>query len=248
MAQWDCWHRVFALSALFSLHPLAHPCFCAPSPSRPCQTLFTAQALFTGRVIVLTRLPGLVVEVQLDVLEASRGVSTPKLKLTTSTTSCGVKFQTGMDYFVQAWPHHNRAGLETGACSLTALVSRSAAQIETARNLASGRGPASLFGFATSNPTDLRLPFRATQPRSALPIHLSSGNSTWNTLTDAHGNYEFNPIPAGAYTLSAPAAGLPPRTLTLGPGECHNENLLTVETARIAGLLLDSDSPPCPTS
>lgn len=236
----------------FALLPLrAIACFCLPSPSTACEDNLRTEIVFVGRVKRVRLVDkGTVREVRLTIRESFRGVTDQEVDLITSTSDCGIDFLANKNYLVYAWRDQNSGRLKTGACSRTALVEESAENIENLRAITSGRGVSRVFGFATSNPSDLQIPVRPSLPIAGIPIVVRSGSVSWRTVTNDRGEYEITNLPAGKYEASAalPKTNEDQRThwFELVAGGCSRQNFLGVPVARISGRLLDASNQPVP--
>jgi len=242
------------LAIAFSALPAA-ACGCLPNPTKPCQENMTAGVVFVGHVVGVRSAGfasqlGPMRQAHAIVLEAFRGLNDREVDIYTSTSDCGINFREGRDYLVYAWRDKASGRLEAGACTQTDLVERSTENIENLRELTSGKGPARVFGFVTADPPDLQLPFRASIPLAHVPIVLRSGDQSWKTVTDDHGDYKFGGLPAGQYEIAAEmplvAAAQRQRKFQLQAGACSGQNFLGVVVARISGRLLDSQGGPVP--
>jgi Carboxypeptidase regulatory-like domain len=231
----------------------ASGCFCL-STAQPCQVNMTAEVVFVGRVETVKQIPPLAQDpvparqVHIVVLEPFRGIEHREVDLVTSMSDCGVKFERNKEYLIYAWRDKESGRLETGACSQTAVAERSQENIQNLREIATGKGPARVFGFATAAPSDLQLPFRASMPLAGVAVTLRSGDQSWRVLTDEKGNYEIRSLPAGDYQMFANLAGPPndQRNFQLRGGECLRQTVLGVAVGKIAGTLLDSQGTPVP--
>jgi tissue inhibitor of metalloproteinase len=247
--------RLILLAAIL-LPPRVTACMCLPSASKPCQVNMNAEIVFRGRVTGLQQSTSgssgseALRQAHLVVLEAFRGMTDREADIFTSLSDCGIRFEERKEYLIYAWRDKVSGRLETGACSQTALAERSIENIQNLRELTSGKGPSHVFGFTTSEPSDLQLPFRASLPLVGVPILLRSGNKSWQAVTDNRGNYEFKSLAGGLYEISAELSGISTeqrvRQFKLEPGACIRQNFLGVLVGRISGQLLDSLNQPVP--
>lgn len=185
--------------------------------------------------------------VRFEVTESLQGAKVKQLEVLTSPSSCGFRFVPGGEYLVHAGRQGEKPELWTGACSGNGHAGEMKDVIDQLRAHVKQEGPASIYGFATLDPSDMSLQLRASQPVKGAPVRLRNGDQEWRTVTDANGNYEFRDLPPGDFALHASVDGpKAQRQIKLNAGACSEQNFLGAQVAHIAGRLLDSEGKPVP--
>ncbi len=92
-------------------------CRCAEDNRPTWDAIYEADAVFTGRVVTITRRSG-TLSVQFEVDQLWKGVIEVEKVVSTPHHSCGWRFQTGESYLVYAYG--NERGLYTHLCTRTA--------------------------------------------------------------------------------------------------------------------------------
>jgi hypothetical protein len=164
--------------------------------------------------------------------------------------ACGIEFQRGKEYLVYALRDHVTGSLHTSICTRTANASDAADDLAYLRSLKSSTPPAArIYGFITGAEMDLRAE-KATVPVGGTPVLLRMGSNEWRTSTDASGNYEFQPLQAGTYSLTV---NLPhklsagdPHVISLPEHGCSFQPLMAREQAEVRGRIIDA-GPSIPT-
>jgi len=186
--------------------------------------------------------------VYLRVLEPFRGMSEREVEIVTDFSSCGFHFDQGKSYLVYASRDDQTGQLTTGACSGTMSMESKPMELEYLRGLVTGATKGEVFGFATLDPTDMVLPFRASKPIASASVVLRSGDRTWKTSTNAKGEYSFLGLEADRYDISVDLPGAPAvqtmRSFELTGQTCSRQNFLGTPVGKISGRLLDSEGVP----
>ncbi|MFN7939773.1 MAG: carboxypeptidase-like regulatory domain-containing protein, partial [Bryobacteraceae bacterium] len=218
-----------ALILLSAIPGRACTCLKEP-PMAPCQAMAKVQIAFTGRVLAVDR-TGNDLRARIRIDEAFRGISGTEVDVYTSNSSCGILFEAGKSFFIEA--RRGATGrLFTGGCgSYATSLHYAKPYIDALRALANPDSPVQIFGFATADPASIRMQYGNAIPTPGIRIHLDDGNQRWETTTNEKGAYAFTGIPPGKFRLTAEIPGVPEphnqRTFQLSPGHCSSENFLT---------------------
>lgn len=240
-----------SLLAIVLVAQSAEACFCF-GPERPCD--IKASAAFVGHVTEVQRFGRGVnagLRAHLIVKEAFRGVQSTELDVTTLATSCGVNFQSGRDYLVFAHQARGSADLETHACEGTEFAETAERKLEHLRAVNSGGSRSGIYGFVTSDPSDIVPAIHASRPLADVSINLrllTFPDQVWDRVTDGEGHYEFDRLPAGRYRIAANPPNAPQNQthfeVNLEAGACRAQAFLSVPASRISGVLIDSRDRP----
>lgn len=226
-----------AASAFFATRAVA--CVCFPDTVRDCERNAQAQVAFVGRVVEIGapfRLAAdFVVRLRFNATEAFRGVTVGEVHVAMPLSSCGYRFQIGKEYLVYATRAGRGSGaLTTGACFGNELRESASAAISNLRGLVNRTGTASVFGFVTGDPEDLKLGLSASKPVAGVSIALHSGDQVRTAKSDGSGAFEFRDLPPGEFLISndqsATGIRFASRKLRLAPSGCSRENFLVIPT------------------
>ncbi len=230
-----------------------------------CQAAWTSDAVFLGRVVSVAGwveriLSGSLQQkhVVFQVAENFNGASSKTIEIVTGIGGgdCGFHFQEDHEYLVYASHNKETRSLYAGICSRTAPVERAAADLVYLRSLAKGGPPSRVFGFVTGYSPgvgiELRYAERAPHPIANVPVRLDSEGASRRTVTDSLGNYTFDGLAAGTFTVSADMpknlGGGEKRTVSLRNHACSESNFIAVERAQLMGRLLDDIGVPVVTT
>jgi len=164
-------------------------------------------------------------KVRFRVGEVFRGTKTETVDVWTDFTDCGVRFQEGESYLVYAY-QSDRNRLEARACSRTRRL------LDAGENLAylyfmqhGGNSTGRIYGFATSNRSDLNTPRfwdTVASPIPGLTVELRFKTNARHVHTDRNGRYVFDGLEERKYELSVFPRRYPEDTKILaGPREVH---------------------------
>ncbi len=199
---------LFAVILMLRVEP-ADACSCPP-PMPPCEVYWQADAIFRGRVEAIDSepspgqdpFPGKLV--RFTVLERFVGADDSQITVWTagSGPACGYRFTLNRDYIVYAY-RRKEGRLTTGTCSRTAPVERATADLEFARNIASGGQPlgrievvVNLWSPRSSlwSPTGSSL-----RPLPGVTITLRRGEESFSGSTDRAGRFTKSGLQPGTY-------------------------------------------------
>jgi hypothetical protein len=229
-----------------------------------CQATWTGDAVFLGKVVGISGwferiLSGSIQQkrVTFQVTENFNGASGRTIEIVTGIGGgdCGLSFQEGHAYLVYASRPPNSRSLYAGVCSRTAPVEQAGSDLAYLRSLANGGPPARVYGFVTeygSGVGEAWYSERAAHPIANVPVHLQSETATRRTITDSKGNYTFDGLLAGSFTVSADMpknlGGGEKRLIALRNHACSEQNFVAIERAQLAGKVIDEKQFPVATT
>jgi hypothetical protein len=195
----------------FLLRPeSAAACSCVPN-GPPCQDYWKAAAVFRGRVEAIASEPTSGRDpfppklVRFTVLERFVGIDDSEATVSTPGGGgmCGYRFTLNREYIVYAEKGSN-GRLMTSICSRTAPVERAAADLEFARNIASGGQPLGLIEGTVNLVTTRDSLWSPTETRSrpvpGVTITLRRGEEeSFPATTDRAGRFAVSGLQPGTY-------------------------------------------------
>ncbi len=201
----------------------AFACSCDKRP--PCETLWTADLVFIGRAHRVLKTPGGAQEARIVVEEWLRGQRVGS-ELTIFSYgvggSCDYGFEEGTRYLVHATKRP--AGTwGVSLCGGTAPVTEATADLKYIRDALAHPGEGALWGnaFIDIDPGEA---VRGGPPISNTRLVLRSPRGELTTRTGKEGNYRFEAVPAGEYTLVVELPPdhqpVPPKRIVIGKGAC----------------------------
>jgi hypothetical protein len=184
------------------------------------------------------------------VVEPFLGIEERQVTFAIGPTNCDVGFKEGHSYLIYAWLNAKTNQIETGVCAGTRPVESATEDLLYFRGLQAGTIRGRVFGFITSDPSDIEAGFRATKPVVGATVTVRSGDRSRKAVTDSEGRYELSGLPPGLYELSerlpGTATGQHSQSFNLSAGACLHQNFLSVEIGQIGGRLLDFNGRPVP--
>jgi Carboxypeptidase regulatory-like domain len=198
--------------AIALLHIPGNALDCCFDGRPPCQAYWASDAVFVGEVkdieIAMEKtsdgkeLRGNV-RVIFSVTEAFRGVSSTEIKVSTSNSECGFRFETGGLYFVYASIDRNGSGgLTTSSCTRTQEYSESSPDLIYARSLTKAAPGAAIFGRVTQRIEGMNNGQGSTSaPLPNVRIIIEGQEKKFNPKTDEEGRYSMSGLTPGDYTV-----------------------------------------------
>jgi hypothetical protein len=220
------------LLAAVGIPDAAHACSCDRLAA--CQTFWTSDVVFIGRAHRVLKTPGGAQEARIVVDEWLRGQRVGA-ELTIFSygvgASCDYGFTEGTRYLVHAT---KRPAGTWGAslCGGTAPVAEATADLKYIRDALehSGDGTLSGYAFVDINP---REGVQTGPPISDARLVLRSSRGELTARTGKEGNYRFEAVPAGEYTLVVELPPghkpVPPKRIVMGKGACLRHVFWTVK-------------------
>lgn len=164
---------------------------------------------------------------------------------------CSASFNVGEQYLVDAWRGED-GQVSVSICSKTRRFSEYDPLIPVLRAIRDGKNPASLFGVLRrmQEPWGGASDPDYNKPLAGRTLSLSSGQHRFEATTDSNGNYKFDALPAGDYSVSA---DLPPKlvlgelilhrpmpTIKVVDNACGEYDLNALPTGRIGGRVINA--------
>ena len=248
------------------LPAIAEACSCAVSRP-PCEAAWTANAVFAGRVVEITRNddprptdPLKMLEwshrrlsVRLAVAEKFLGIDAADAIVATSdsTASCGYPFAVGREYLVYGYEREGR--LVVSLCSRTRLLTEAAEDLAYLRAIPKetptlgrlvGRARLADMDFVNGRMTDDQAPVPGVR------LLVEGEGRRLNAVTKSDGTFEL-PAPPGHYVMTAEApAGLSassPIKFDLKDARgCASQNIYIRTDGRVSGQVVSWNGAPVP--
>lgn len=250
--------RVGLLS--FALSAYSFGCTCGPAAYAPaCEKLSSAQVVFVGTVLKPEPDPAHPAETRLRVFRfrvdaAYKGLPEDAAEVVVNPdnfTSCQTQYLTGKQYLVFARPLAGTNQLLSGACSGSRLVDYAKEDIAFLESYRDGQASNSVYGRVLHWVTSIGRPRRDEDaPVAGASVVLSNGSATRTKTTTASGDFRFEGVPPGKYSLSAqlsPYVANPPSLPIEVPAVGCVEQFPVLEAgAGLSGLVVDELEKPAP--
>jgi hypothetical protein len=211
---------VVAFAAALLLAPLAGRAFACScmSSGPPCQSAFTADAVFSGTVRSVEFSRGgerdfFDARVSFEVDRGYVNATIGRVDVVTSGTSaaCGYSFTVGKRYLVYA--HKSSVGLVASICSRTRPIEQAAEDIAYLRTVPPRGTGGRLYGRINEWGRHPAEEHGADYgPLAGIQVTVDGLAMHKSTVTDAHGRYEVTDLPVGkAVVMIVPPAGFDSR-------------------------------------
>lgn len=191
----------FTLTAWQLFAAEAKACSCLQYGTPVCAAYWDADAVFAGVVTDIRKLPDDLPRsppkamLHFIVEDAFRGLNAREVDVATlSGTSCDVGFKKGERWLVYAYRDAATGRLEAHACTRTHRLDGMDEDLDYIRGLRRGGPEQSVAG---------RLLRNRYEPLAALKVSVSGGGRSFETETDAHGDFAVKLPRGGPYTVRA---------------------------------------------
>lgn len=250
-----------ALVLLLTAPGAAAACSCGGGGVRPCAAYWEARAVFTG---VATQVNDSGVRggrgesvrpfnyklVRFKVLDWFRGPRRRDVQVLTGpgAAECGYKFIPGRRYLVYA-----EAGadgrLYTSACTATKPLAEAGADLSFIRGLRAAPPLAAIYGNVNYSGRDFKDSSFRPEPAEGMRVLVEGGGQRRETLTDARGDFAFEGLPPGSYSVRPlypeRARGYVDTTpFELRARQCREVGYLPWWDGRIRGRVVEQDGRP----
>lgn len=250
-----------ALSFLLLTPSVAAACSCGGGAARPCAAYWEARSVFTG---VVTRVTDSGVRggrgesvrpfnyrlVRFKVLSWFRGPRRRAAEVLTGPggAECGYRFVPGRRYLVYAEEGAD-GRLYTSACTATKPLAEAGDDLSFIRGLADAPPLAAVYGNVNYSGRDFKDSSFRPEPAEGLRVLVEGGGQRRETLTDARGDFAFEGLPPGSYSLRPlypeHARGyVDPTPFELRARQCREVGYLPWWDGRIVGRVVDADGRP----
>jgi hypothetical protein len=175
-------------------------CDCAEFGTPVCAAYWRADAVFTGVVTDIKKLPEdpqsfSMASVHFIVEDAYRGINAHELDVATlSGTSCDEQIKKGERWLVYAYLDKSTGRLEISPCTRTHQLEGADEDLDYIRGLARGEPDQSVSG---------KLKIDGYEPMPDVKVTVSGGGQAFETTTDSNGDFAVALPRGGAYTVRA---------------------------------------------
>ena len=239
----------------------ANACSC-PVPGPPCDEVWKAALVFSGKVtaIVPLRAPGAGLppdwgprRVRFAISEAFRGTDAREVELYSQgggSAACDYSFRVGEEYLVYARPRSDGVGWITSTCSRTRALRHAAEDLGYLRLPDNRKPPGHIEGRVSRHVYDLsqRKPGENVAV-PGVPVIVTGGRTRLQSKTDGEGRYSVPAEPGYAYQVRfGPVEGLSIRAsqqVSLShPRACAVVNASALYDGRLEGRVVDDSGRP----
>lgn len=250
-----------ALGLLLLAPRVTAACSCSDRSVRPCAAYWKARAVFTGVAAEVAESgvrhggsesvrPFKYKLVRFKVEDWFRGPRRRNMEVLTAPrgSDCGYMFVPGMRYLVYA---EERADgrLYTSACTATKPLAGAGADLSFIRGLAIAPPLAAIYGSVEFGGRDFKDSSFRPEPAVGLRVIAEGGGLRRETMTDARGDFAFEGLPPGSYSVRPlypeHARGyVDPTPFELRAGQCREVGYLPWWDGRIRGRVVAPDGRP----
>lgn len=192
----------------------ASACSCGAGSVRPCAAYWEARAVFSGVVTEVAESgvrggrgesvgPFTYKLVRFKVDDWFRGGRSRAAQVLTGPgngADCGYRFVPGRRYLVYA--EEGRDGrLYTSACEATKPLEKAGADLSFIRGLATAPPLAAIYGNVEFGGRDFKDSSFRPEPAAGLRVLVEGGGRRLEALTDARGDFAFEGLPPGSYSV-----------------------------------------------
>lgn len=235
----------------------AYACQCA-GENAPCAEYWKVSAVFVGTVIESrlvtvkeTSYDRQMRSVRIFVDEPLRGVEGAEVEVLTGMGGgdCGFGFQRAQQYIVYAYRSEQDNKLHTSICTRTRLMTAAGEDLKYIRGLGNAKRGGTISGevarFRRNAEGNI-----ANEPLPAVKV-VVEGPKSYETVTDAKGQYGIEGVMAGDYTIrpiAPPGLALrgPDRTIKVADPGCADVSLWLESNAHLSGRVLNPQGLPVP--
>lgn len=224
----------------------------------PCAEFQRADAVFVATAIKVETQPKKFLGVtplstiQFTIAESFKGIEGDSFFL--EQDSCGHEFKEGEKYLIYAHrnPNSGKLFVRLGG-TRTKLFSEAAEELEYIRSLRRGDAQANIVGKVGQQTADIKKIFGSTfgsdwfffgAPMSGVKVFAKSAGQTFETISDAGGEYKFFGLPSGEYEVRAdyPVYFASQKLQVQTPANgCGIANFKAYRKGSISGRVLDAD-------
>lgn len=253
---------VFSSGPLFLNPPAAHACSCLPS-GPPCEAMWNAALVFTGKVVEIVPLEsataGLPVElrprrIRFVVSEAFRGADTAEVELHSrggGSGMCDFPFQLGAEYLVYAHHRGDAAGWSTSTCSRTRRLHEAAEDLAYLRLPNANKGSSRIVGHVRHRWLDAASQRFVERVVPTVLVRVTDGKKVIEGRTDSNGMFVIPVAPLHSYEVTfGPVEGLLVESTAWRPvwipdyRACGGVDGIARYDGRVSGVLVDSRGHP----
>jgi hypothetical protein len=236
-----------ALLVVFSARAIA--CDCAPPPPA-CEAVGRSELVFLGTVTAVTEPAGSFKTASMNVDKAFKGQLNTTVDLFDNGMCNGPDLQVGKQYlmYTSGFPG---GGIPARGCTRSRGIEYAAEDLAFLKQYATGKVATHISGtvrFRPDEPDDSKLGDAGRTPLSNVQVTLSGDGVRFSAKTNPSGNYSFENIAPGEYSVAADLVGYrldwAPESLKLSANGCAEADLLMKVDRRVEGTVRDSDGLP----
>lgn len=250
-----------ALGFLLIVPSVAAACSCGGGGVRPCAAYWEARAVFSGVVTQVTDSdvrggrgesvrPFNYKLVRFKVLDWFQGPRQRAAEVLTGPggAECGYRFVPGRRYLVYT-EEGTDGRLYTSACTATKPLAEAGGDLSFIRGLAAAPPLAAVYGNVEFSGRDLKDDSFRGEPAAGMRVLVEGGEVRRETLTDARGDFAFEGLPPGSYSLKPlypeHARGyVDTKPFELRARQCREVGYLPWWDGRIRGRVVDAGGRP----
>lgn len=250
-----------ALVLLLLAPRAAAACACGDPSVRACAAYWKAHIVFNGVVTEVTESsvrhgggesvrPFYYNLVRFKVQDWFRGPRTRDAQVLTAprAADCGYTFSRGRRYLVYA-EEGTDGQLYTSVCTATKPLAEASADLSFIRGLAAAPPLAAIYGNVEFSGRDLKDDSFRGDPGAGMRVLVEGGETRRETLTDARGDFAFEGLPPGSYSVKPlypeHARGYVDTTpFELHARQCKEVGYLPWWDGRIRGRVVDHEGRP----
>jgi Carboxypeptidase regulatory-like domain len=207
--------------------------------------------IFTGTVLSSTDISDTEKRLQVTPHEMFRGVTATQLTVVTEQDDCLPEFRAGEEWLFYLRRDEKAHSLVLAYGSLSKPIAEAQQEIDTLRRTSSMSDSGLIIGYVSHYVRDDSDGGKSTtaEPvanQKVTAIRESDG-AEYSAISDSDGNYEFEPLPIGSYTLTAntqPGLWASDWGATIRPRSCHAYQFELRTGGRISGHIRATDGKP----
>jgi hypothetical protein len=202
-----------ATASLFVTPATSEACTCIPS-GPPCQAVWDAPLVFTGRVTEIIPLspesPGMPPHlgpkrIRFAITESFRGSDDKSVELHSrggGSGMCEYPFRAGHDYLVYAHNRGDAAGWTTSICTRTRELRDAGDDLAYLRLPSEQKGTSRILGRVIHHVFDPSTMRTVEKLVAGVQVRVTDGKAVFNGVTDSSGMYSIKVTPLRAYDVT----------------------------------------------
>jgi hypothetical protein len=201
--------------------------------------------IFTGTVLSISDISDIQKRLQVAPHEMFRGVPAAELTMVTEQDDCLPEFRAGEEWLFYLRRDEKAHSLVLAYGSLSVPIIEAQQEISTLRHTSTMADSGLIIGYV-SHYMRVESDESPVANQKVTAIRESDG-AEYSAISDSDGNYEFEPLPIGSYTLSAntqPGLWAPDWGATIRPRSCHAYHFELRTDGRISGHVRAADGKP----
>jgi Carboxypeptidase regulatory-like domain len=207
--------------------------------------------IFTGTVLSRSDISDAEKRLQVTPHEMFRGVPATQLTVVTEQDDCLPELRVGEEWLLYLQRDEKAHSLVLAYGSLSKPIAEAQQEISTLRRTIAMSDSGLIIGNVSHYVRDDSDGDKSTTTELVANHKVSvvrqSDGAEYSTISDSDGNYEFEPLPIGSYTLTAntqPGLWAPDWAITIRPRSCHAYQFELHADGRISGHVRAADGKP----